>query len=166
MINKSETYVVIGKPIPYNDGDSPVPLAVITVMADTVMLEMDSFFANSKTLAFEIWEHTIYEFETLFIALRHAARHQFPQSLELPINSSWISERRDLTLVAECEVGYSIASPSSNRSTFYCSSQEWGEGLGVKVGVALGGAFGEVVMEPHQANALANWLEGQLDRFR
>jgi len=166
-MDPNQPYIVAGRSVPYRDDGAIVSLAEISIGVASVEIVMDEFFADSKRITFEIWEHTIHELESLSMSLRHAARSTFPQPFNVLTPDSWIGESTDLTLVTECEVGYSLQNPGAQRSTLFCSSQNWGMGdeLGVKVGLALMGGYGEVVMEQSKAVEFVGWLDCHLKRF-
>jgi hypothetical protein len=168
MNEQKETYNIVGRPLPYREDAEVVSLAEITIANRVVEMVLGGSSSIPKRIAFEIWEGTIHELETLSTSLRRAAESAFPQAFELSRRESWIGQTINLKLVVECEVGYSLGNPSSDRCTFFCSSRDRGlrdRNLGVQIGVALMGAYGEVVMEPSQANDFADWLDSHIERF-
>lgn len=144
MINQNESYAVAGKPLPYREDSNVISLVTIKIGVAFVEIVMAPSFANSKRITFEIWEHTIYELETLSMSLRYAAKQPFPQPFKVPTPESWIGASLYLSFVSECEVGYSIHSPGSDRSTFFCSSRHrsLSDNLGVWIGLAIMGDTG------------------------
>jgi len=163
------TYVVVGKPVSYREDSDVISLAEITIGTRAVEIALSESFSSPGRIAFDIWEHTIHEIETLSTSLRRVAESAFPESFQLSRPKSWIGQSINLKLVVECELGYSIESPWSERSTFFCSSRDRGSRdrkLGVRIGVALMGGYREVVVEPIRALELADWLDSHIERFR
>lgn len=164
MHELAERHPILGKPLPYRADSDDIVLGEIGISdAGLEVVLLGSPFGPLRC-GCEIWEHTIYEMETLSSALSCAAADIFPPDLEVPRPEGRIGTRKSLPLAVSIEVGYSLAMPGAGRATFFCSSRNWGKRLrdrelGVSIGLAVGGGYKEVVVEPARAIALAEWLD-------
>lgn len=164
MDSLDERHIIAGKPLPYRSKSEDIVLGEIGITeAGLEVVLLGSPFGPLKC-GCEIWEHTIYEMETLSSALHCAAADTFPPDLEVPRPEGRIGTRKSLPLAVSIEVGYSLGTPGASRATFFCSSRTWGKlvrdrELGVLIGLAVSGGYREVVVEPARAIALADWLD-------
>lgn len=161
-----DRYVIRGKPIPYRSDHDVIDFAELCVADDRIVISLLSSPLGRLECDCEIWEHTIHEMENLSSALHCAAKDVFPPTSKVPRPESNIGTSVNLTLSTHIEMGYSLADPGSPRAVFSCWSRNWGlpskPSLGVVIGLAIGGGFSEVVVEPQQAKDLAEWLDGQI----
>lgn len=154
--------------MPFNLKGDPFCLGEIRIGSGELEVELRLFESESRCVSSEIWEHTIHELESLACSLRCAAGGRFPWPIEVDSPESFIGPKVNLNPVVECELGYSIHNPNADRAMLYCSSRDWGSidrKLGVKIGLAMKGAFAEAVLEPAHAIDLADWLDCQLQNL-
>lgn len=96
-----ERFRVSGKGLPYKLENEVVPLAEISIsesLCDVALFTNGSISGHCQC---EIWEHTIYELETLSMALHACANGPFPSRLECTAPNSRIGTSLNLSLAAD-----------------------------------------------------------------
>jgi hypothetical protein len=164
MKTQMENYALFGRATPYRPDNPTILLAEISIRGSRLQVELLSETAGRVRCVCVIWEHTIYELETLCVALRATAREPFPQSHQVPTPKSGLGQSLQLFPSVDLEVGYSLDEPGATRARFFCSSKRhYSNGsLLVRIGVAVSGAFAEIVVAPSQASEFADWLDRQI----
>lgn len=147
------------------DGD-PIELGEISVDFSEFELRVTLLGGPNgpQSCTCEVWEHTIYELEILYSALRRAAAQEFPPTIDVDTPASRLFATLGVSTTAHIEVGLSLKTPSANRAVFFCTSkiQPRGRALAVIIGLTIAGTFSEVLAEPRHARELADWLEAQV----
>lgn len=162
MKSQSDIYRISGRGIPYRSDNETILFAELSIASDQLKISLLSSPFGPLHYYSEIWEHTIHELEVLSACLRCAAAGAFPHPIAVETPESKIGATGRLFLAVDMEIGYSLERPNSARARCFCSSNVWGlkdRRLGVALGIAVCGAFGEVVMEPPGALELSDWLD-------
>lgn len=165
---KEERYIIAGKATPYRADNPTTSLAEISIGTESLEVILTSGSLGPWRCCCKIWDHTVYELEILSLAVRCSAEKEFPPRLEVPSPESQFGTEKELRLSVSMEVGYSLGEPGADRVTFICYSRDWGfleHSLGVLIGVALSGGYGEVVITPLEAVEFADWLDHQIARI-
>lgn len=163
-----EFYEIVGHPLPYRTDDSDISFLSIEFGVRELKLSLQDARLSFQQMEWQIWEQTIHEIEVLSSSLRVAASEQFPKPIEVQRPASVIGPRINLCAALQCELGYSLNNPSASRATFFCSSRNWGvsnTSFGVRLGLAMGGAFTETIITASSANTFADWLDGHIERL-
>lgn len=162
MTSHGDSYQIRGRSIPYHHDNEIVLFAEIGITSDQLIVSLLANPFGPLRCSTEIWEHTIHELEVLSACLRCAAVGPFSYPIAVETPESRIGATGSLFLAVDMEIGYSLERPSEARARFFCSSNIWDlrdRKLGVALGIAVSGAFAEVVMEPSNALELADWLD-------
>lgn len=165
IIEQPGKYSIVGKPTPYQHNGLIVELADILISNTQLRVELKR--ESAETLACEcgIWEHTVHELEALAESVRRVSERVCPPSIEVERENSQIGAAIRLPVAITIEVGYSLDSPGTSRARFFCFSRTFGMGnsqLGIVIGLAVSGAYGEVILDPSDALAFAHWIEEHL----
>lgn len=162
MTDQGDRYQLWGRRVPYRPDNEIALFAELSITSDQLIVSLLTNPFGPLRCSTEIWEHTIHELEVLSACLRCAAAGPFPYPIAVETPDSRIGATGRLFLAVDMEIGYSLERPSEARARFFCSSNIWDlrdRKLGVALGIAVSGAFAEVVMEPPNALELADWLD-------
>jgi hypothetical protein len=162
MGSQGGRFVIEGRSIPFRPGSDTVVLGEIGATSSRLEVVLTNSPFGPLSCRCEVWEHTIHELETLSSSLRGAAGDEFPPRVEVHRAESQIGTSLSLRTAASVELGYSLQKPGAPRATLFCSSRNWGSrggALGVLIGLAVAGGYGEAVVEPSHAIKLADWLD-------
>jgi len=166
MSEQLESYTIAGKTIPHRPENEVVQLAQVSVYDGRLEVCLPSHPFGYFRCDSEIWQHTIYEIEMLSETMRTAAAGPFPPPLGARPDEPDIGDFFPTICIEVC---YSLESPGAQRASFFCRSKrtlpKWG-GLNVFLGVALDGAFAEVVLQPEEALTFADWLDRQIQTIK
>ncbi|CAN5390162.1 hypothetical protein BH09PAT4_BH09PAT4_09020 [soil metagenome] len=177
MSEQVESYTVVGRTVPYRPENEMVRMVEVSVHDGRLEVSLVEHPCGNFRCSSEIWQHTMYEMEMLSDTLRTAAAGPFPPPIltqgNAPETARYLgpaSEEFGNFFPSICiEVCYSLESPGAQRAIFICRSKrtllKWG-GHYVSLGVALECAFAEVVLQPAEALAFADWLDRQIQEIK
>jgi hypothetical protein len=132
-------YAISGKPSPLRTQSSNVAIAEISL--SIARLEVAVLFDSGEWVrcGCDVWEHTVYEFESLAAAVRLASSGPFPPPYKVETPESYIGVSTDLLHATVLEVGCCLRNPRNDKARFLCSSRvlplTWE--LAVRLGVIL-----------------------------